>query len=140
MTRAIQAELSGLSNTNNYTSISNQSEFEAYGRTGITLVRAIEALELAKVVLESPAMARYGSVVDKAKEELAVAEALFTAQVTLKESTREQTASARQRLFKAKSDLDEVNAIVTRVVTDGNEGLLSAIAQATATYAKGVWL
>lgn len=102
------------------------------------MIRAIEALETAKAVIATTATSRYTTVVDKAAEEIGVAEAVFAAEVSAKEALNERLAAAKQRLAKARADYDEAKDTLRSGLVDDDAVIQEVNLQATALLAKGM--
>lgn len=71
ITRIIQSRLSV--SVESYNSIGGLTEYRQYGKSGLAVIRAVEALEIAKAILATPATARYGPALSKAKDEVGYA-------------------------------------------------------------------
>ena len=133
MTQAVQSRLSSVGNNiDAYSSITTAPPYSSQPRVAVAVARAIESIELLKTALQFATVARYGVAVDAARNELSVAEAVFSSELANHETTREQTAIARTRLQKAKADVDQASELMRTVVIDANAMLTAAIAQATA--------
>ena len=114
------------------------SEFASFGRTGAAIVQAIQSLEAAKAVLTTNSLARYGTMIDTAKQDLTAAEAVFGSDVSVRESQREQVAAAHARLQKCKCDVEEAKELVRSSGLTSDALIDDVINQAKNTVARGL--
>jgi hypothetical protein len=138
VTRVITARLTaqGLTDTPRLSQLGG--EFASYGRVGSAVATAIQSLEAAKSVLLTTSLARYSIAIEKAKQDLAAAEALFGSEVALKECLREQVATAHNRLQKCKADLEEGRELLVNAGITADPLIEDVVAKAKATLNKGV--